>query len=712
MFCSMDENTAPEVPYVYLYHTGRVHDAKPLRVVSSCNLDIYTFPFDIQDCTLTFNSYLHEGKTLQGASVDNPAGVRARFGIRATARFFKLTNEEEGGRAEDIKIFLSKSAAAITHDSKKLMTTMGEWELLDITSHKQILGFNNGQKVDELIFHIRVRRRATLYVVNLLIPSCFLITVDLFSFLLPPLTVDRSSFKMTLILGYTVFLLIMNDLLPITGNTIPLINVFFSLCLALMVASLLETIFITNLLSSSGEFSPAPRWIRVLVLQFLGCLVCMPLKKKQTEGSAPCSPAMLNCTRPDSPALLEALRPVFNLSSIRPGWFPFQDEKAQLLSLFIWQHLEWNNEFVRWNPEQCGTSRISVPKKLLWVPDIVINEFMQENVVPAVPYSYLYADGLVVDKQPMRVVSSCELSVYIFPFDIQNCTLSFNSYSLRAKALQMGEKISAEAIFQHSKQVMTSMGEWELNGVTSEKMVLPASDGELYDELRYFVSFRRHSTVYVVNLLLPSGFLITVDLFSFLLPAKSPMRSYLKMTLILGYTLFLLNTNDMLPGSADTLPLINIFLSLCLGLMMGSLLETILITNLCSSAHLSPVPRWIRVLVLQILGCLVGLRPEPIDVMKGPVVEAQSNISAVEANNRKAPQQTGTLDGSNILLELKSLRQVLRDLQPEVKARRTSDEWIQVSRVIDRLLFSVYILFISTSFITIALLWANTSKTA
>uniref|UniRef100_A0A4W6D908 Neurotransmitter-gated ion-channel transmembrane domain-containing protein n=1 Tax=Lates calcarifer TaxID=8187 RepID=A0A4W6D908_LATCA len=119
-----------------------------------------------------------------------------------------------------------------------------------------------------------------MYVVNLLIPSCFLITVDLFSFLLPPQAVDRSSFKMTLILGYTVFLLIMNDLLPITGNTIPLINVFFSLCLALMVASLLETIFITNLLYSSTTFSPVPRWIRVLVLKILGRLVCMPLKKE------------------------------------------------------------------------------------------------------------------------------------------------------------------------------------------------------------------------------------------------------------------------------------------------------------------------------------------------------------------------------------------------------------------------------------------------
>lgn len=58
----MDKNTAPPVPYVYLYSNGLVHDSKPVRVVSSCNLDIYNFPFDIQNCTLTFGSYLHLGK--------------------------------------------------------------------------------------------------------------------------------------------------------------------------------------------------------------------------------------------------------------------------------------------------------------------------------------------------------------------------------------------------------------------------------------------------------------------------------------------------------------------------------------------------------------------------------------------------------------------------------------------------------------------------
>lgn len=45
--------------------------------------------------------------------------------------------------------------------------------------------------------------------------------------------------------------------------------------------------------------------------------------------------------------------------------------------------------------------------------------------------------------------------------------------------------------------------------------------------------------------------------------------------------------------------------------MMTSLLETILITNLLfGSAHYSPVPRWVRVFVLHILGRLVWLPPK------------------------------------------------------------------------------------------------------
>uniref|UniRef100_A0A8C5EB42 Neurotransmitter-gated ion-channel transmembrane domain-containing protein n=1 Tax=Gouania willdenowi TaxID=441366 RepID=A0A8C5EB42_GOUWI len=96
------------------------------------------------------------------------------------------------------------------------------------------------------------------------------------------LSVDRSLFKMTLILGYTVFLLMMNDLLPVTGNTIPLINVFLCLCLALMVASLLETIIVTNLLRGSVQYQSPSRWVKV-VFHFLGPLVHLPFKARDGE---------------------------------------------------------------------------------------------------------------------------------------------------------------------------------------------------------------------------------------------------------------------------------------------------------------------------------------------------------------------------------------------------------------------------------------------
>uniref|UniRef100_A0A672R7M4 Neurotransmitter-gated ion-channel transmembrane domain-containing protein n=1 Tax=Sinocyclocheilus grahami TaxID=75366 RepID=A0A672R7M4_SINGR len=99
--------------------------------------------------------------------------------------------------------------------------------------------------------------------------------IDIMSFYLPPHSVDRSSFKMTLILGYTVFLLIMNDLLPSTANGTPLIGIYFSVCLALMTISLLETVLITCVLHhNSMKYREVPHWVQVLVMRFIARLIC------------------------------------------------------------------------------------------------------------------------------------------------------------------------------------------------------------------------------------------------------------------------------------------------------------------------------------------------------------------------------------------------------------------------------------------------------
>ncbi|CAL8253081.1 unnamed protein product [Merluccius merluccius] len=244
----MDADQSPFTPYVYLDNKGHVYDDKPLRVVSSCNLVIYSFPFDVQNCTLTFGSYIHYDT--------------------------------------DIRLFLHQTVELILAETKEVLQTRGEWELIDIKAAKQFMTLAEG-KYQDIRYNIVIRRKAVLYVVNLILPSFFLITVDLFSFMLPPQSVDRSSFKMTLILGYTVFLLLMNELLPVTGNSTPIINVFFSISLALMVTSLLETIIITNIQTSNHH---VPRWVSIVVLQYLAPVICFHHKQQSNRVTVNLNP--------------------------------------------------------------------------------------------------------------------------------------------------------------------------------------------------------------------------------------------------------------------------------------------------------------------------------------------------------------------------------------------------------------------------------------
>uniref|UniRef100_A0A3B3UTM9 5-hydroxytryptamine receptor 3C-like n=1 Tax=Poecilia latipinna TaxID=48699 RepID=A0A3B3UTM9_9TELE len=400
-----------------------------------------------------------------------------------------------------------------------------------------------------------------------------------------------------------------------------------------------------------------------------------------------CSSFKVNCSKPDQPSLLAALRPVFDLRAIRPVMN--QTTHTTITMYFTLYGILgvvcswWTNEFTRWDPVQCGMSNISVPKENIWLPDIVINEFMEENKAPSVPYIYLYSDGRVHDALPLRVVSSCNLDIYAFPFDIQNCSLTFNSYIYYSIELNIILGRDTELMTTFSKDVMTTMGEWALVDITAQKIEKNDKLGLYPDMLAFYIRVQRRSIMYVVTLLLPSCFLITLDLFSFLLPPESTDRSSFKMTIIFGYTVFLLIMNDLLPITGNTIPLINVFFSLCLVLMVASLLETIFITNiLINSSDFSPVPRWIRILVLNFLGCLVCM-----------------------PRRREKPKGSGT----EALTELKSLSRVLQAVRCEIeqqqKGQQSSEEWIQVGFIIDRLLFGLYIVFISVSFITIIILW-------
>lgn len=377
------------------------------------------------------------------------------------------------------------------------------------------------------------------------------------------------------------------------------------------------------------------------------------------------------------------------------------------MTTYIWLDIGWINEYIRWDPEECGADEISLPRNQFWVPDLVINEFMAQNIAPSVPYLHVHSDGMIYDYSPVRVVSSCNLNIYTFPFDVQNCTFTFNSYIHSVKDIKVNLNIPIKDILENSMYVMSTVGEWQLLDITSHKEV--HQHEEAIDELIFEIGLKRKSTLYVVNLLIPSCFLITVDLFSFMLPPQSMDRSSFKMTLILGYTVFLLLMNDLLPVTGNTIPLINVFFSVCLALMVASLLETIVITNL-HAGHSAPVPHWVKLVVLHTLGYLVCLRP------KSPKDNSTDvDPIAVKEESKFAKNPPMALELENATLD--ELRQLGRDLQAirlqvdqHLKGNQNSEEWVQVACILDRFLFLVYSLFITFSCITMVYLWVKSYR--
>ncbi|XP_030646984.1 5-hydroxytryptamine receptor 3E-like [Chanos chanos] len=434
-----------------------------------------------------------------------------------------------------------------------------------------------------------------------------------------------------------------------------------------------------------------------------------------------CVTTSINCSQPNTWSLLAALRDnIFNKTDVRPVeslqtptnisiYFTVfaildVDEKAQILETALWLELIWNIENLSWDPDECGASSISLPRTSLWIPDIVINEFMDENRAPESYYLYVNNNGVVHDSLPFHVISSCSLDIYTFPFDIQNCTYSFNSYKHNSQDVRLHIGLSVEEMLRDSFEVMETRGEWQLIDL---KAIKPQTDyeGISWDTLVFYIVLKRRPTLYVVNLVIPSCFLLAVDLLSFLLPPQSVDRSSFKMTLILGYTVFLLLMNDLLPVTGHNIPLINVFFSICLALMVASLLETILITNvMCGSANYPCLPHWVRVLFLKHLARLVGLETKPTD-------QKTTATGRPTSKHKKDPSETSIQLTEPGLEELRKMSRDLLAIRQQLGKHLAEDqfmeEWILLGQVIDRLVFGLYVLFISVSFITMLVIWLH-----
>ncbi|XP_071329643.1 5-hydroxytryptamine receptor 3A-like [Trachinotus anak] len=91
--------------------------------------------------------------------------------------------------------------------------------------------------------------------ITLLLPSILIVLADVVSFALPLGGGERNSFKVTLVLSFTMFLIILNDQLPGDSQCSPIIRIHFCICLVLLVLSMLVSLVLTRVAKDGSLIS-------------------------------------------------------------------------------------------------------------------------------------------------------------------------------------------------------------------------------------------------------------------------------------------------------------------------------------------------------------------------------------------------------------------------------------------------------------------------
>uniref|UniRef100_A0A6Q2Z481 5-hydroxytryptamine (serotonin) receptor 3B n=1 Tax=Esox lucius TaxID=8010 RepID=A0A6Q2Z481_ESOLU len=337
--------------------------------------------------------------------------------------------------------------------------------------------------------------------------------------------------------------------------------------------------------------------------------------------------------------------------------------------------------FLVWDPEEFdGITEISLSSDTIWVPDLIISEFVDVGESPAIPYVYVNSSGMVKNNKPIQVVSACDLEMYAFPFDKHSCPLTFRSWLHSVTEVNLTLWRSADEIANNQKSFMDD-GEWELLSVPSRYWQVHQDEKD-YAHIQFNVLIRRRPLLYVVSLVIPSIFLMVVDIISFYLPPNSGTRITFKTSVLLGYTVFRVNLMDEMPATAIRTPLIGVFFAVCMALLVLNLAISILVVKLLH--HNEKECGGDREAFFQTFQRCIYLR--------FPIL--------LNVDNPSLPTHL-------LLQEVVALRLYLQDGERDDSAQ---SEWVALCCKVDLILFRVYLFILVVYTSTLVILWASWSS--
>ncbi|XP_006032172.1 neuronal acetylcholine receptor subunit alpha-10 [Alligator sinensis] len=401
------------------------------------------------------------------------------------------------------------------------------------------------------------------------------------------------------------------------------------------------------------------------------------------------------------------------------------DERNQILTSYLWIRQVWVDAYLTWSKDDYdGIDILHIPSSYVWRPDIVLynnadDQFtgsMETNVV-------IRHDGQVMWDSPAITKSSCKVDVSYFPFDGQQCRLTFGSWTYNGNQIDLRNGMDTGDLTDFVENV-----EWQVLGMPARRHVVTyGCCSEPYPDVTYTLVLQRRASFYIFNLLLPCIMISFLAPLGFYLPADSGEKVSLGVTVLLALTVFQLLVAESMPPS-ENVPLIGKYYIATMTMITASTALTIFIMNIhhCGPGA-RPVPHWARKLILHYMARAFFVY-EVGESCKSPSREpdALPRVQVGNGQDRALPSEPGDPSGwqetgKYVNLEkggraegpmprclchqdslLRNVEYIANCFRDQKASQRRAGEWKKVAKVMDR--FFMWVFFLMVFFMSVLIM--------
>ncbi|XP_047399856.1 acetylcholine receptor subunit beta isoform X4 [Sciurus carolinensis] len=351
------------------------------------------------------------------------------------------------------------------------------------------------------------------------------------------------------------------------------------------------------------------------------------------------------------------------------------NEKDEEMITKVYLDLEWTDYRLSWDPaEHDGIDLLRITAESVWLPDVVLMNNNDGNFDVALDINVVVSsDGSVRWQPPGIYRSSCSIQVTYFPFDWQNCTMVFSSYSYDSSEVSLQTGLGPDGLERQ----------------------------EIYIHDRTFIGEKMGLSIFA----------------------------------LLTLTVFLLLLADKVPETSLSVPIIIKYLMFTMILVTFSVILSVVVLNLHHrSPHTHQMPHWVRQIFIHKLPLYLGLKrpkperdqlPEPSHSSPGSgwdrgtdeyfIRKPPSDFLFPKPNRFQpelsAPDLRRFIDSPNRAVGLppelrevvSSISYIARQLQEQEDHDALKEDWQFVAMVVDRLFLWTFIIFTSVGTLVIFL---------